>query len=225
MDPENIKHGWDFLTATAGALVGTAVGAGMAFWLERRKRHQERQDEIITAANMALFNLGRIYTYLWNYHNHIITPNESNPARWFEIPRTTLAAPEFGVVDFRSLAFLFESAEPNLPNRIAVEFVRFDGLREVIQTASRFSDEARLRIAAATPTPTSFAEIEAACGATLKVSLEGVTSEIIDQNRQFLHAVRETASRLHTVVDAMYPDRMIYKFPPGAGESRVGLHA
>jgi hypothetical protein len=212
MSPSESKAWVDLGVAAIGAFFGTLAGALIALRSDRSKREREKEDRIITAANLTMFQLGRVFTYLWNYQQNVIDPHEQSPAIWFEIPRTGLAAPDFGVMDFSDLAFLFESAEPNLPNCIALQFVRYDGLLEIVGAAQKLSDEARLRIAAANTLVHTIEAYERACG-TLADQMRNVTATIISHHHQLIADATETAARLYTVVKSMYPKRTIYLYP------------
>jgi hypothetical protein len=213
MSPSESKAWVDLGVAAIGAFFGTWAGALIALRSDRKKREQEKEDRIVTAANLTMFQLGRMFTYLWNYQRDVIEPYAEDSAFWYEIPRTGLAAPDFGAMDFSNLAFLFESTEPNLPNSVALQFVRFDGLLDVVGAAQKLSEQARVRIAASEPFAKTIDSIERACGGALVDQMRGATKTIISHHSQLIADSTETASTLYCVVKAMYPNRTIFLYP------------
>jgi hypothetical protein len=212
MSPSESKAWVDLGVAAIGAFFGTLAGALIALRSDRSKRKKEKEDRILTAANLTMFQLGRLFTYLWNYQEGIIEPHALSPLIWYEIPRAGLAAPDFGIMDFSSLSFLFESAEPNLPNSVALQFVRYDGLLQIVGASQGLSEQARLRVAAAEPPVVTVEDYERVCGA-LTDQMRRVTGTIISHHHQLIADATETAARLYAVVKAMYPNRTIYRYP------------
>jgi hypothetical protein len=195
----------DLMIAAVGAGAGTAAGAMIAFRSDRIKREQEATDRAITAANLAMFQLGRLYSYLWDYKQSVLGPYETDPAIWYHVPRSTLTAPVFGIMDFSGLAFLFESEVPNILNSVALQFVRFDGFLKILDRASTLSKDARDLVASIKPADHTPEGFEKACGPSLTESLRETTAALIEFRNKLESDVLLVVSRMHSILWAMYP--------------------
>jgi hypothetical protein len=221
MDPENVKHMWDFSTATAGALVGTAVGAGMAFWLERRKRQQEMQDQNVAAANLAIFQLARAYDYLFQYQREVIDPHRGQRLAWLHMARKEMRPGDAVRIDPGTLGFLFTSSDSDAPSLVAVELDRFetiwrmnDRIKDLVTREARPQME-QMRV----PEGASAEQIEQAIGVRVHRALTSLTASIIEHVDKNLPSILATARRVHLAAAALYPGRRVITFfPKGAGQ-------
>lgn len=208
-DPENAKHAWDFGIAAIGAFAGTLAGAWVAVRGDRERRKQETQDRHVEAANVAIFSLSLIYTYAVEYHMRIIEPVKNDPGRWYPISRAMLPPPLLAPFDVGRLAFLFEGPNKSVPNRLAIEFVRFAGLLEVIRRAGEANQELHRICAAKNPVPRGLAEIEEAIGVLIKN-----VDDIVGLAEGLAPSAREAALELRAAMLSIYPQRTIVQFAP-----------
>jgi hypothetical protein len=106
---------WHDLVAPAiAATIGTGVGAGLAFWSERRNRAKRTEDERVTATNIAIYALTRFFNELEVYRLEFIEGRRTKPDRWDTLTPTSRAPPPN--FDTASLSYLFEldGDAPNL---------------------------------------------------------------------------------------------------------------
>lgn len=216
---------FDLVTAAVGAFAGTTAGAWIAFTSDRLKRERELEDKAVTAANLVLFQLGRLYAYLWDYKESVVHPFSLNPAIWYHIPRSSLSPPDFGVIDFSGIAFLFESNAPNIPNSVAIQFVRFSGFLNIMRVAQDYSRKAVALVGAATPQDYSVTALEKTCGPQLTESLRSTTNSLIDFSEKLEADVFAVTEHMARTISAMYPHRKIYCPPaPKRVEGTGGLN-
>lgn len=200
--------------AAIGAFAGTAAGAWIALYGDRRKREQELEDLHVEAANIAIFNLGQIYTYVYSYNRQIVEPKKSSPRRWWDISRSVLQAPLLQPFDVSRLAFLFESDHRDLPNRLAIEFQRFQGFLDIVRRASELNDQVQSSARANQKDPDAIGIVDEFCNAATKETLEGQTNTIIEHCELLIPSVIEAAMALQRALKSRYPHRTIVWFAP-----------
>jgi len=215
MDPEHAKHAWDFGIAAVGALAGTAAGAWVAVQGDRKRNTKEIQDRHVEAANVAIFSLSLVYTYVVEYHLVVIQPLKDNPHRWYRISASVMPPPSLMPFDVgQRLAFLFESPHKNLPNRLSIEFQRFTGLLDLTRRAGEANKELQAICAAKDPIPQDLAEIEEAIGEVRTAVLNKYVDGIIDLVEGMAPSVMAAALALRTAMLSLYPRRTIVQFAP-----------
>jgi hypothetical protein len=204
----------DLLIAAVGAFAGTAAGALIALSGDRNRREEERQDQRVEAANVAIHALGQIYSYLWDYKGQIIKPNESDPMRWYSISRSVLLSPELEPFDVGRLAFLFEGRYKNLPNHLSMNFLSYRTLLDTTRRAHEVNEEIQTIARAQRIVPLTAQWANQLSNAATKETLTRFVDTIIDHNRQLTPSVMEVALTLRNALREMYPGRTIVRFLP-----------
>jgi hypothetical protein len=114
---------WNFVSL----VLGTGIGAFLAFEFERLQRRREGRDNHYLAAKYAHFVLLQQHSLLRNLaaqHLNVLAQNEN---RWWML-HPILSPPQSFSLDFNSLVFILRSKDPDLLNRLAVTQERFSSL-------------------------------------------------------------------------------------------------
>lgn len=120
------------------ALVGTFVGAGLAFRLNERKENLAEARRQKIALNSALFTLIRQYNAMRCLQKQM-APYQQDYERAFNLP--ALKPPEYRdlVHDFEALAFLFdEEIDPSLVMKLSIEQEGFEQALESLRVRNTF---------------------------------------------------------------------------------------
>jgi hypothetical protein len=101
------------------SLVGTALGAGLAFgakWIQDRRDEVKRQK---AAANFALFALTQQVNHLINYERELAKyrPESKKASRWIEMPPFLITS-ELPLLHTEDLSWLLETSDRNLLGRL-----------------------------------------------------------------------------------------------------------
>jgi hypothetical protein len=202
----------DLLIAAIGAFAGAAAGVWIGLSVDRKRREQETEDRRVEAANIAIHTLSQIYSYSRDYANQILIPLSVHPNRWYEISRSELRAPPLKPFDIDRLAFLFEGEHKNLPSRLSIDFVRYEGLLYTMRRAQQINEEIQAKARAARPfdlvSPLEY------CNDATKETLSRAIDTLIDHNEKLAPSVMEVALELRSALRTMYPGRTIIKFAP-----------
>jgi len=201
------------------ALVGTTVGATVAFWIEGAKRRQRLEDEHIVATNVALYELSRAWRDLELFRQDRIAPVRNTPEAWYTMVPGEVNSPP-SALDVTGLAFLFEGDHPDLPAQVHFEIERFGAIRKEIENRSAIHVrdvqprvEKLLSVVGQAPET----ELIRVVGPRLYDTLFHQTKLIISEVDTALPSIRATAQRLRAAVLAEYPNRKIIRFEPRAG--------
>jgi len=210
----NSKPLYDFAIAAIGAFAGAAAGVWIGLSVDQKRRAQETEDRRVEAANIAIHNLSQVYSFSWDYNRQVIAPLASHPDRWYEISRSELTAPTLKPFDVDRLAFLFEGPYKNLPGRLSVDFLRYEGLLYAVRQAQAINGEvqavARARLRSEF-LPRTALEL---CNDATKETLTRAIETVIDFNNRLAPSVMEAARELRSAMLAMYPGRTIIYFEP-----------
>jgi hypothetical protein len=85
--PAETKAWVELGVAAVGAFFGTVAGALIALFGDGWRRAKETAERNITAANLAIFQLGQMYDLLPQYKRDAVDPNRDSPLRWLLIAR------------------------------------------------------------------------------------------------------------------------------------------
>jgi hypothetical protein len=208
---------WDWVTfanSATAALIGTAVGATIVFWIDGTKRRQRIEDERVAATNVAIFNLANAWRALESFRKDRIEPVRAGAA-WFRMKagEITFVLPD---LDATGLAFLFETSEPDLPAQVQFEFSRFEHIRLEIKNRTEIHvTQAQPRVEAALGAgKVDEQTLIASVGHRLYQTLSHQTDQIIRETGEALPSIYATAQRLRKAVKAEYPKRKIIRFEP-----------
>lgn len=204
----------DLLVTIVGAAIGTAVGALVAFALERRKRKQELEDREVAAGNLALFALSRAWNDIENFRREVIEKHRDAPARWFQMQPSVLARVPVSL-DISSLAFLFDGPDPNLPAEVLLEIERYASIRHLVDERGALhigtAQPAVERALVSTGLPATKSVLEEAVGPRVRDTLIGFTDAIVDQVDRVMPSIMGTMEKLRGELKRRYPKRRIIR--------------
>lgn len=109
----------------AKAIVGTFVGAALAFWSARRHDRHKKRQENLAAIRLAIATLGEQLTDLVGYRQHLRESLHHCAKSGQQGPRWAYAAPFHynfeadAKVDLKSIGFTFEVPERRDPRKVA----------------------------------------------------------------------------------------------------------
>jgi hypothetical protein len=223
---------WDwtaFANTVAGALIGTAIGALVAFWIDDRKErdHQRReeareqrrlQDEYVAATNNAIYALVRVANDLGGYRQQILEKLRNDPDRWYLLRPTPLPVPV--PLDTATLAFLFEmdGDAPNLPMKVHLGLECYASIYELAQMRNDVHNkEAQPAIERSQRRPTHGRGLEQQLhaetgGPRVYMTLKNLTNDLYSMVDATLASISVTAQELRSVVKGLYPDRQVIQF-------------
>jgi hypothetical protein len=129
------------------AMLGTLLGATLAFRLNEEKESLKREGERRAALNRSLFVLVRQVNAVALIAKEL-EPFKSDFERAFNLPAAKVPLYADLVHDFQSLEFLIETSEANTLMRLTVEQERFQQTLESLKTRNQFYvDEVQPQIA------------------------------------------------------------------------------
>ncbi|MFZ6720187.1 hypothetical protein [Undibacterium sp. Ji49W] len=113
-----------FLLDISKTLIGTFVGAGLAFFVNWTFRQSQKEEEQIKAGYVAMVILGRMITAFISYKEGITKARESvlndspDAPFYLQIRYTVFDFDEALALDIPSITFLFDSKNVNLINHL-----------------------------------------------------------------------------------------------------------
>lgn len=122
---------WNF----SSLVLGTGIGAFLAFEFERWQRKREEQNDHYLAAKYAYFVLLQQYGLLRNLAAQHLAALAENEHRWWML-HPIQSPPQSFSIDFGTLAFILRSKDPDLLNRLAVTQDRFFTLMRLLDQRS-----------------------------------------------------------------------------------------
>lgn len=217
---------WHELIAPAiAAAIGTGVGAGLAFWSERRNRVRRVEDERVTATNVGIFSLGRILVEVSGYRHDTIDPQRDKADCWYNLAPILLPAPP--TFDTAALSYLFEiksNEAKNLPMEVNQELTRYASIIAIVHERNQIQlNEAQPAIERgmralqdARQMPLDQILVYAMGGHRVLKTLQQLTEELIKMVDAACESIPETAQKLRKIAKAQYPNRVIIQFnlPP-----------
>lgn len=124
------------MSGAVATLIAAFVGAWYAFRLQLAHLEQQRTKEQVEAGNKAIFELVRTYNKFLAVKKQFIDEYRSNSARHvFIMPMAGDIKPQ--QINFDSLAFLFDSDDPNLLGRLSMFEQEVASVLGVIDQRSR----------------------------------------------------------------------------------------
>lgn len=223
------------MSGATATLIAAFVGAWYAFRLQLVHLERQKTKEQVEAGNRAVFELVRTHNKFLAVKNQFIEELRSNPARHvFIMPMAGDIKPL--QLNFDSLAFLFDSHDPNLLGRLAM----FE--QEVASTLGVIDQRSRLHVDVVQPTVEnwerengpwmSIEQVEKALGARYAKTLKMLTDFMIEGVDGIVHASEihvEEMNRIlkskfvgHKVIGMIKPNHSMQPAPKSgaAGASR-----
>src|SRR5437879_10463543 len=101
----------DKLIAGLGTLVGTFVGAWLAFKFAKTARDQTKVDDEVTAVNLALFTLTTMWNQTRQHQKEVVAGYRSREDAWLNLPVTSPLNEKLAF-ELKDLAFVAQRAPP-----------------------------------------------------------------------------------------------------------------
>jgi hypothetical protein len=146
------------------------------------------------------------------YNQRVIAPRANDPRRWYEISRANMPPPTIPPFHVDRLAFLFEGPHKDLPSRLSINFVRFEGFLGLVRSAWDWNMQAQQLCAAQVTPPQNAMEIENLIGHVRLSALSNCTDSIIEYVHSLMPSVMSAALSLRAAMLSIYPHRTIIHF-------------
>lgn len=198
------------------SLLGTFIGAFLAFRLQKVKDAELEENSRVDAINRALIVM--IFQY-----NHLATTNRTLDQYQGKLPRMINLPPERDADQFdlrqnvETLAFFANVGHANLIMQIAIEQGRFDAARQALNERCRILvDEVQPAMERHDLNNRPFSEnvLREAFGDRLFGALETATNEVYRHVPLTLESLTELIDEVHGVAKQLYPHRIILKMIP-----------
>lgn len=196
------------------ALVGTYVGATLAFRLNQAKEDEKIHQDRRAALFRALFVLGRQINAVQQLklgYEAYDNPNE----RAFSL--SALSPPTYSDLahNFSDLGFLLESDDPNVMFRLSVEQERFEQVLTSIRKRNEFHvNEYQPRIAAAgvAGKKTSIENLRGVLGDAIFNGVMARTENVYALLTKTSRSLEEMQTELHGIAKKLYPKTKFLTF-------------
>jgi len=136
------------MEVSAGSIIGPLVtlaaaffGAWYAFKLHDEKDKRRRSESDVMAANRAIFEISRHCNRLATFRKQFLDEKKDEPGRDYLILPVAGFSWDPPSIDYDSLAFLFESSQPNLLTEISTAEQAIMSAVDVIRQRSEFHVE------------------------------------------------------------------------------------
>ena len=123
----------DRIAAAVGSILGTFLGAWLAFTFATFTRNQTRNDENVAAGNLALFALLSMYNKTKQYQNEIVHSYRNRQDAWLNLPVTDPLNLGSLSLDVKSLAFVAQSFPTTFAD-VMLEEDRFNLVASMVTT-------------------------------------------------------------------------------------------
>ena len=234
---EGLWH--DLIAPGIAAAFGTGVGAGLAFWsesinrsrrneTERLERAKRIEDERVTATNVAVFALLRVWNDLIGLRRESIDPVRKDPQRWFTWRPTEIPAPV--AFDTAALSYFFEldnNDAKNIPMEVHIELSRYEAIYGAITQRNQMHlNDAQPAIERGERTVEGNLELDRLIVAVLggnRVlhSLQGITDQLIVLIDASIDTIPETTRKLYEIAKGQFPNRTIIRLTPEGKEAAL----
>lgn len=200
------------MLGAAATLIAAFVGAWYAFKLQLAHLEQRKTKEQVEAGNKAIFELVRTYNKFYAIKNQFIEEFRRNPARHvFIMPMAGDIKPL--QLNFDTLAFLFDSEDPNLLGRLAM----FE--QEVASTLGVIDQRSRLHADIVQPTVEkleresgplmSIEQIEKALGTRYSKTLKMLTDFMVDGVDGVVQAAEHHIGEMNRILRVKFPGHKV----------------
>jgi hypothetical protein len=192
-------------------LVGSFVGAGLAFCSNRYADHAERKRANLAAGNMAISILSRQYGdfVIFRANLQAEATSKSKYPDWLQLSPSFLSFSEWLVIDMKSLTFILEQhGQREVFARLLDLQARYEDLRRLMvanNEACVTRDDAIMKAGLADADP--FADqyrFEAAVNAALKAKLSGLNAALRHRAKNELVNYQTTGQALRDLMVSLY---------------------
>jgi hypothetical protein len=208
---------WSWGADVAKALVGTFVGAGLAFWANRAAEGRQLRRNNLAAGNVALSVLSRQFGDFVIFRAAIqaeATERKDFPD-WLQFQPSLFAFSESLVLDLKSLTFLFEHARGDLLARLVDAEARYHDLRKLLAMNTEACKERDDAIAKAGLVSASLMELrrfEAAVDAPLRGKLSTLNAALKRRAKNELDNYRSVGRGLRELMLESYKTTEVMTF-------------
>lgn len=224
-ETNSVKPFFDYFFTPVTTLAGAFFGAWYAFKLQSDKALVESRERDVKSANNAIFELARWYNKLYAFKKQFVEEHRESPLRYIHImPAAGMALDKPGI-NYESLAFIFESSNPNILGTIALVEQDIVSTLDVILRRSTMHVEilqpAIERIENRVGTPFSILEIERELGVRHCQTLKMLTNQLIEGVDNCLSSLRQNIDLLRAATKSMYPGHAVVGMidPPSVASS------
>jgi hypothetical protein len=199
--------------AAATTMAAAFFGAKYAFRLQNEKERREIVSANVTSADYATFQLHRTINHFTAYRKQFLDQWRNDARRHFIIRPSLGDAIAPQTYDFQSLAFLFNSKDPNILSSLAILEDETKTIAAAIKErtdvhVSQFQPLAEVMPMESEYLP-SLAELTRECGPRLSQTLKMSTDQIIVGVDHILEIARDLADRIKRQTEAVYPGQNV----------------
>lgn len=193
------------------ALLGTFVGAVLAFKMERRDRRIEEINRRVAQGNIALFTLYSMFEVVCQFKKDVVDVAPNNSGRWLNMNSTPRQQDfKFGF-DINTLSFLFVKGEKQILPDLMLEERRFYALMILInQRAELMRDRIWPRLSAAGIAMSTQQylqdEIEAIIGPGLLKEAQVLADSLITHTAENVQSLQAAFWKLREMLKEMFPE-------------------
>jgi hypothetical protein len=196
-------------------LIGTYLGANLAFQFNRRKDAERDLSDHQIAANRAVFAYARQIGELLTIRNNLIDPVRSDPLAFLKMQAHTLER-QLPCIDFDSLAFVLSTphAADVLGQMALAEEMGKTALEMLLDRSRQVMDvSAELARADLQQGPMeSLADLKRHAGARRISMLIDATNAFVEQTDAAIERLLEWGPRLQSALQAALPERRVIDF-------------
>jgi len=207
----------DRIAAVLGSILGTFLGALLAFTFAKFTRNQIRNDENVAAGNLALFALVSMYNKTKQYQGEVIDLYRNRHDAWLNLPVTFQLDMGGLFLDPKSLAFIAQSY-PAIFADVLLEEERFRLVAHMVTShRSLCLEKMWPRLSeAGVPLGGSHAlsEIEGILGPALVQQARVTSAGIIRNIDQNVLSLVSAFRALRKKLKELYPSRKFMDFTP-----------
>lgn len=203
--------GWAF------PLIGTFLGAFLAFRFQEVKDRRAEMKGQIESVNKTLLTLASQYNHLFNYNSNVLIQHKHPMARISNFQATGLGDRFDARIVTEDLVFLAYRGEANLLMELSVEQGRFDSAREVVAL------RCELMIKEIFPLVEKHGllgqmitseQLEAAFGERLFGTLVTATEQVYAHVPSTVESLLQASNKLHAAAKRLFPGMQFIKVAP-----------
>jgi hypothetical protein len=205
-----LPHG--FAADVFKTLIGTFIGAGLAFWFALRKDRLTRLHEQRAAGNAAVTTLGRMISdymqvrYAIHDHRRRVLAEQPQTPLWMQVKPVPFWRADLHF-DVEALTFIFDHADgPDVYNKLMNVEIKYHAFFHILEAHQEVAEEAQDVLAAAHPDPTQprrLREINDALGfarvARMDSLAQGIFSHVDDTRPLLEDAAKALPKLLKTI--------------------------
>jgi hypothetical protein len=206
------------IIGSIGTLIASFAGAWFAFSFARLQREKQRVDDEVTAGNLALVTLARMWNATKLYQRSVVDPHRDKPDVWLNL---NVSQPLDVTLSFdmKALSFMMKVAGASAFQQIFLEEERYKLAGYLIEEHRRLlltqawpkMEAAGLQLKEPIPT----AEMERIIGIGTVQQLKVMTSGIITNFDENVKSLRHAFTNLRTALKTIHPDRKFIDFKFG----------